>query len=192
MIGALNGKITLNLENTDGVEPGSSLAYTVDATTWARQNSDVTAGATLQVLEGEDLVSVENGKLTFGDKEGKVVLLASYSTKMGGIPYTLYDQPIVIEVKASNVPNPPEDEIPPVEDGSEPTVDGSENEGNVNEGNVNEGNVNEGTGNEGTENNGSNEPKKDEGSSMILIIVIAAIGVAVIGAAVFFFLKKKK
>ena len=121
---------------------------------------------------------IENGKLTFGKQEGKVVLLASYSTKMGGIPYTLYDQPIVIDVKA------PEPITPPEGDGSEaPPADGSGNAGE------NEGVGNEGTESDGTDTNGS---EKDEGSSAVLIIVIAAVGILAIGAIVFFVLKKKK
>ncbi|MBE6672134.1 MAG: hypothetical protein E7599_01240 [Ruminococcaceae bacterium] len=178
IIGALNGKITLNLENAESVQPGSSLNYSVSATTWSRKDSDVTGAATLKVIEGEDLVSIENGKLTFGKQEGKVVLLASYSTKMGGIPYTLYDQPIVIDVKA------PEPITPPEGDGSEaPPADGSGNAGE------NEGVGNEGTESDGTDTNGS---EKDEGSSTVLIIVIAAVGILAIGAIVFFVLKKKK
>ncbi len=104
VIGALTKKITLT--PSDGkavVTPGSALTYTVNAENWARSTTDVTNAAKVEILEGQELVTLENGKLTFGEKEGKVVLLASYTAKMGDASYTLYDQPIEISIQKPTV-----------------------------------------------------------------------------------------
>ena len=165
VIGALEGKITLNLENADSVKPGSTLSYTVSSTTWARKESDVTASAKLQVIEGSELVSVKDRTLTFGEKEGKVVVLASYTTKMGSIIYTLYDQPMVITVGDAQGEDPSVSPNPPTSDGADtqnPADDAQDDE------------------------------KQDAGGSIGIIIAVVAAVILVICAAVFFFLKKKK
>ena len=109
-VGALYKKVHLDIGETAKVEPATELAYTVKGTTWARGELNVTGRANLEILEGEDLVTVENGKLVFGDKEGTVVLLPSFTTVMGSIPYTLYDQPITITVEKP-APEPIGDDV---------------------------------------------------------------------------------
>ena len=161
-IGALTKKIALNLAETEKVLTESELSYTVTANTWARAESDITASTKLQVLSGEELVTIEKGKLTFGAEEGTVVLLASYTTKMGNREYTLYEQPITISIEK---PEPVVE--PPVED-DEP----QEPETPIND------------------EKPSNE-KETEDNSTVMIIAIAA-GVLVLAAVVVIVLKKKK
>jgi len=115
-IGALKKKIVLSVEDGTKVEPGSELAYTVTATTWARAEMNVTGACKLEILEGEDLVKIQGGKLTFGENEGKVVLLASYTAKMGEETYTLYEQPVEITIEKPKAPTSEENidkELPP-------------------------------------------------------------------------------
>ncbi len=99
-MGALDKTIKFETEGAlTEVKPGDTLTYSVTSTTWARANADVTAKAEITVLEGNDLVVVENGKLIFGNKEGTVVVMASYGVTVGDYAYTLYDQPVTITVE---------------------------------------------------------------------------------------------
>lgn len=161
-IGELTKKIALNLEETEKILPESELTYNVVANTWARQESDITAATDLKVLAGEDLVTVENGKLIFGKEEGTVVLLASYTAKIGNTNYVLYDQPITIEIEK---PEPIVE--PPVEDDPDQSTTPS------------------------TDDEKPADKEESSDNSMVIIIAIAA-GVLVLAAVVVIILKKKK
>lgn len=97
-LGALEKTITLSLGGTT-VRGGNELSYTVSSKTWSRKISDVTSNAKITVLEGEDLVTVKDGKLIFANKSGTVTLMASYVETVGDYSYTLYDQPMTITVE---------------------------------------------------------------------------------------------
>ncbi|MBE6672133.1 MAG: hypothetical protein E7599_01235 [Ruminococcaceae bacterium] len=97
-LGALEKSIVLNLAGNT-VKGGNELSYTVSSKTWSRKTADVTANAKITVLEGKDLVTVKDGKLSFANKSGTVTLMASYVETVGDYSYTLYDQPMTITVE---------------------------------------------------------------------------------------------
>ena len=88
--------ITLSgAENGAGASVGDSLSLTLTAETYKRTTTDVTYKARFTFLAGEDLVSVENGVMTFAGA-GDVTFCVSYTNTR--TKQVLTTQPVTIHV----------------------------------------------------------------------------------------------
>lgn len=71
--------------------------------------------ASITVLSGEDLVSVDGNKITANEKSGEATILLSYTYRLGNQRVTVYTQPIVMTKKDAVVPETSADTTAPDE-----------------------------------------------------------------------------
>ena len=102
----------------DAVAVGDTLVLSATSMNYKRTDSDVSSSAVYTILAGEDLVTLENGVMTFTG-EGDVTFIASYANERL-MKYTLYTQPITIHVSAAETE--PETTVPDTEPVTEPPV----------------------------------------------------------------------
>ncbi len=81
------------------VMPGSAAELSVSGTTYGGAQSDIAAADRIvKVMEGEDVVSVENGVITALSSGTAQVLVGHRTKTAGGTDYVLYAQPVTITV----------------------------------------------------------------------------------------------
>lgn len=89
---------TISAPATAYAKAGSAVTPAVMATTYGRKTTQVT-NVKYTVLEDSDriLSIAADGKLT-AVKDGQAIILASYTSKINGVDYTLFTQPITVKV----------------------------------------------------------------------------------------------
>ena len=93
---------TLTMDNPGDAKVGKTEDLHLYALNYLNERTDIAGSATFRILEGADLVTIENGKITFRG-EGTVTLLAGYTAKTGkkGTEYAIYAQPVTFTVAKS-------------------------------------------------------------------------------------------
>ena len=119
VIGALTKY--LNVTFDDHALPGSTLNVKAEVTSYKRETTDATAKAVLTVIEGEELIEKTDG-LSIELKDGaagEICFLVSYEQKLdAGKSYTIYTQPLTVNVSNDSVDPEPS---PSVEDDTTPS-----------------------------------------------------------------------
>lgn len=84
-------------------ENGSTGSYSLKSLTYGGTETDITTNSKMfiKMLEGNDLITVNNGTVTAKAAEGTASFMIGYTTaNAAGTPYVLYTQPITITIGA--------------------------------------------------------------------------------------------
>ena len=109
--------VAYNLDSAE-VQTGDSISLNLDVSSYDRKVKSQ-APKIISVLEGEELVEINDGTMTFTGKEGQVTFVLGYKDRT--LDYSLYTQPITVsitdEVETEPVTEPvTEPETEPVTD----------------------------------------------------------------------------
>lgn len=168
------GKLTekLNLEYTNsenGYKVGDVIELSAVKSTYNHQSLP---GKNIKyvILEGGDVASLSDNKLTF-NKEGSITIMATQTDLIGSLPYTVYSQPVTINVTTASVTDEiEEDDLTPSITDTEITTTPEATSTIPNE----------------------TKDNKDGGNATVIIICAVAAVLVIAGVCVVIFIKKRK
>ena len=109
--------VAYNLDSTE-VQTGDSISLNLDVSSYDRKVKSL-APKIVSVLEGEELVEIKDGTMTFTGEEGEVTFVLGYKDRT--LDYSLYTQPITVSI-TDEVETEPVTE-PVTEPETEPTTE---------------------------------------------------------------------